>query len=66
MMKALVTFVINDLVIKVVFLIVKDGKERAIYLSKKYGFEVVGPYQNNVYVNNQYRDVLLMNLYLEK
>lgn len=62
MMKALVTFVINDLVIKVVSLIIKVGKERAVYLSKKYGFEVVGPYQNNVYVNNQYRDGL-MNLY---
>lgn len=62
MMKELVTFAINDPVIKVVSLIVKVGKERVIYLSKKYGFEVVGPYQNNVYVNNQYRDGL-MNLY---
>ena len=49
MMKALVTFVINDLVIKVVSLIIKVGKERAVYLSKKYGFEVVGAYQNNIY-----------------
>ena len=57
MMKALVTFVI-----KVVSLIIKVGKERAVYLSKKYGFEVVGAYQNNIYVNNQYRDGL-MNLY---
>lgn len=62
MMKELVTFVINDLVIKVVSLIIKVGKERAVYLSKKYGFEVVGAYQNNIYVNNQYRDGL-MNLY---
>ena len=28
----------------------------------KNGFEVVGAYQNNIYVNNQYRDGL-MNLY---
>ena len=51
MMKALVTFAINDPIIKVVFLIVKDGNERAIYLYKKYGFEVVGRHKNNVYVN---------------
>ena len=61
-MKQLFTFAINDPIIKVVFLIVKVGKERAVYLSKKYGFEVVGAYQNNIYVNNQYRDGL-MNLY---
>ena len=61
-MKQLFTFAINDPIIKVVFLIVKDGNERAIYLYKKYGFEVVGAYQNNIYVNNQYRDGL-MNLY---
>ena len=66
MMKALVTFVFNDLVIKVVSLIIKVGKERAVYLSKKYGFEVVGRHKDNVYVNNQYYDVLLMDLYLEK
>ena len=34
--------------------------------SKKYGFEVVGRHKDNVYVNNQYYDVLLMDLYLEK
>ena len=61
-MKQLFTFAINDPIIKVVFLIVKDGNERAIYLYKKYGFEVVCAYQNNIYVNNQYRDGL-MNLY---
>lgn len=61
-MKQLVTFAINDPIIKVVFLIVKDGNEHAIHLYEKYGFEVVGAYQNNIYVNNQYRDGL-MNLY---
>ena len=65
-MKQLFTFAINDPIIKVVFLIVKDGNERAIYLYKKYGCEVVGRHKNNVYVNNQYHDVLLMDLYLEK
>lgn len=65
-MKELFTLAINHPVIKVVSLIVKDGNERAIHLYEKYGFEVVGRHKNNVYVYNQYHDVLLMDLYLEK
>ena len=65
-MKELVAFAINDPIIKVVSLSVKDGNEHAIHLYEKYDFEVVGRHKNNVYVNNQYHDVLLMDLYLEK
>lgn len=65
-MKELVAFVIHHPVIKVGSLSVKDGNERAIHLYEKYGFEVVGRHKNNVYVYNQYHDVLLMDLYLEK
>lgn len=65
-MKELVTFAINHPVIKEVSLSVKDGNERTIHLYEKYGFEVVGRHKDNVYVNNQYHDVLLMDLYLEK
>lgn len=59
-------FAMHHPVIKVISLTVKDGNERAIHLYEKYGFEVVGLHKNNVYVNNQYHDVLLMDFYLEK
>lgn len=66
MIKELITFAIHHPVIKVISLTVKDGNDRAIHLYEKYGFEVVGRHKDNVYINQEYHDVLLMDLYLKK
>lgn len=65
-MNELITFATNHPVIRVISLEVKEGNESAIHLYKKYGFEMVGRHKDNVYLNHQYHDILLMDLYLEK
>ena len=50
--------------IEIIDLEVVTDNEKAIALYEKFGFEIIGTYENYMKVNNRYMDVYIMNLYL--
>lgn len=64
LMEELIKFAKETNIIKIISLEVLTENENAIKIYKKLGFEEIGIYKNFFFVNNKYKDALLMNLYL--
>lgn len=58
--------IIENTPLKILDLEVRSDNINAIKLYKKFHFEKIGTYPQMFYLNHQYYDALLMNLYLDK
>ena len=56
---------IKETSLKILDLEVKEDNLSAINLYKKFNFQEIGRYPKMFYVNNQYYDAILMNLYID-
>lgn len=65
-MEELIRFANNHSMIKNIGLGVKASNENAIKLYEKYGFVKVGYHKDYFKINDEYDDLILMDLYLDK